>query len=46
MKYVAKSSTVPIFSASVGAGRTYRMVLSNDSSDGTRPDLTATITFP
>jgi hypothetical protein len=41
-----QTSTVPAYSAPVSSERTYRLKLLNESKDGLRPDLDATITFP
>jgi hypothetical protein len=46
IEYAQATATTPVYSAPVGAGRTYRLTLLNDDADGLRPDLTATITFP
>lgn len=46
VKYTHQSATLPVYSAPVGSGRTYRLTLLNSGTDGLRPDLSATITFP
>jgi hypothetical protein len=44
--YAGQSSTAPPYSHAVAVGRTYRIVLFNDSPDGVKTNLTATIAFP
>jgi hypothetical protein len=46
IRYAHQGATLPVYSAPVGSGKTYRLVLLNDGVDGLRPDLSATITFP
>lgn len=46
VNYNSQTATVPVYSAAVAAGKTYRLELLNESKDGLRPDLDATITFP
>jgi hypothetical protein len=44
--YSGKTGVSPAYSLAVAAARTYRVVLFDDSPDGTNVDLRATITFP
>jgi hypothetical protein len=46
IRYTHQSATLPVYSAPVGLGKTYRLVLLNEGADGLRPDLSAKITFP
>lgn len=44
--YIDRTSLIPAYTHAVAAGKAYRVQLMNDSPDGLRPNLTATIAFP
>jgi hypothetical protein len=44
--YSGRGGISPTYSLALKPAGAYKVVLFNDSPDGVRPDLTATITFP